>query len=182
MFASFRSLTPAETQLARHVFGNSMDYARVRVHRGRLIPLLQHERIAMSPFGTMHFPPPIYRDDFAAADIGARHLFIHEMAHVWQHALGLKLWLDGSILACKGGYRNHSCYRYRDWLGQCDALNQFNMEQQADIIADFFVFRHTRDDAHVRRIIAAFRDNPADVRLLPRHTDFITPAAGARTR
>ncbi|QMT33329.1 type IV secretion protein Rhs [Conchiformibius steedae DSM 2580] len=168
----FRPLTPAETELARSVFGHSIDYPRVRVHRGRLIPLLQNGRVAMSPFGTMHFPPSLYRSDFAAADISAQHLFIHEMTHIWQHALGLKLWLDGSILACKGGYKNNICYRYHSQLAQHHTFSQFNMEQQADIIADYFVFRHTRNHPQIQKILADFSANPANRALLPAHTDF----------
>lgn len=168
--SSLRPLTSGETELARSVFGDSIDYARVRVHRGRLIPLLQHEHTAMSPFGVMHYPPPLYEADFSQSD--KRRLFIHEMAHIWQHALGLKLWLDGGIIACKGGYgKGLPAYRYHDHLDGRNCLSQFNMEQQADIIADYFVFRVSSNNAQLRRVLDGFVRNPGDALLLPKHTD-----------
>lgn len=168
---SRRRLTAGETELARSVFGSSIDYDKVRIHHGRLIPALQNARTAMSPFGVMHYPPALYEADFSQSN--KRHLFIHEMTHIWQHTLGLQLWLDGSILACKGGYgRDLPAYRYDHYLNGRTCLSEFNMEQQADIIADYFVFRVSSAGARLRQILDGFIHNPADTALLPKHTDF----------
>lgn len=167
-----RRLTDGEIALAQSVYQSSLNYDRIRIHKGRLIPFFQNGKIAMSPFGTMHFPPDLYVDDFSQGSITKQHLFIHEMAHIWQYQLGLTLWLDGAILSAKGGYRGNVCYAYDDWSKSCEQFNQFNMEQQADLIADWFVFQHTRKNPRIQAIMQAFLDNPSDVNLLPKHAEF----------
>ena len=51
----YRKLTLGEITLAQTVYQNSLNYDKIFIHKGRLIPLFQNEKIAMSPFGTMHF-------------------------------------------------------------------------------------------------------------------------------
>lgn len=166
-----RRLSVGEIQLAQSVFHNSIDYQHVRVHHGRLIPILQHAHTAMSPFGVMHFPAKLYESDFSQSR--KKHLFIHEMTHVWQYHLGLKLWLDGGILACKGGYgKGLPAYRYDHYLTKRTLLSEFNMEQQADIIADYFILGLHKNNAALRQILALFIENPNNKALLPTHTAF----------
>ena len=167
-----RRLTQGERQLLRLIYQDSVDYDRVWVYKGRFIPFVQHRKTAMTPFGAMHFPPALYRADFSQEDASMRHLFVHEMAHVWQHQLGLRLWKDGMKLALKGGYRAHACYAYESSLKTCQQFHQFNMEQQADLIADWFVFRHTQNNPHIQVIMRDFLDNPNNPQLLPQHANF----------
>ena len=173
----YRKLTLGEITLAQTVYQNSFNYDKIFIHKGRLIPLFQNEKIAMSPFGTMHFPPALYVDDFSTASITKQHLFIHEMAHVWQYQLGLMTWLDGAILGMKGGYRGNACYAYSDRVGVCQRFNQFNMEQQADLIADWFIFKNTQNNPQVKMIMSEFISNPSNVHLLPVHAEFRFQAA-----
>lgn len=172
-----RKLTAGEIALAQSVYQSSLNYDRIRIHKGKLIPYFQYNRVAMSPFGTMHFPRDLYVDDFSQADTSKQHLFIHEMAHVWQHQLGLKLWLDGAILGAKGGYRNNVCYAYEAHCATRERLNQFNMEQQADLIADWFIFKNTRNNPKIQEIMREFIANPNNPDLLPRHAEFRFQAA-----
>ncbi|QMT31238.1 type IV secretion protein Rhs [Alysiella filiformis] len=172
-----RKLTSGEIALAQSVYQGSLNYERIRIHKGKLIPFLQYNRVAMSPFGTMHFPKSLYQNDFSQASISARHLFIHEMAHIWQHQLGLRLWLDGAILGAKGGYKNNECYAYAHRVNQCEHFSQFNMEQQADLIADWFVFQNTQNNPQIQKIMRDFIDNPNNVALLPTHAEFRFQAA-----
>lgn len=169
---SYRKLTAGEIALAQSVYQNSLDYDKIRIHHGRLIPFFQHPKTAMSPFGTMHFPEQTYVDDFSSADVSKQHFFIHEMAHVWQYQLGLKLWLDGVILTAKGGYRDNACYQYEHHVGNCQHLSELNMEQQADVIADWFIFKHTQSQAKVQKLMRDFIVNPSDPNLLPKHAEF----------
>ncbi len=174
---TYRKLTAGEITLAQSVYQNSLNYQNIRIHKGRLIPFFQHESVAMSPFGTMHFPSALYVDDFSTADQSKQHLFIHEMAHIWQFQLGLTLWLDGMILTAKGGYRANQCYAYEHRVGVCEHFSDFNMEQQADLIADWFIFRHTRNNKKIQQIMQSFIHNPSDVNLLPKHAEFRFQAA-----
>mgnify|MGYP006879915684 FL=1 len=73
------------------MFGDAIDYARVRVRRYKWI-FFQPRRIVMAPMGDLHFHPKggVYCDDFSCpaggrdAELQAKGLFLHEMTHVWQ--------------------------------------------------------------------------------------------------
>ena len=80
-----RALTDGEVELARSVFGDAIDYARVRVCRSKWT-FFQPRRVVMAPMGALHFHPhgDLYCDDFGAASQSLKGLFIHEMVHVWQ--------------------------------------------------------------------------------------------------
>lgn len=82
-----RALTPGEINLARSVFGSTIFYQSVLVHCDSYLPFgLQNQYTAMSPNGELYFRRALYRPDFTAHHL-AQHLFVHEMAHVWQHQL-----------------------------------------------------------------------------------------------
>lgn len=177
-----RPLTSGEIALVRRVFGQAIDCARVRVRQGRFLPFTGDN--AMAPLGVLHFPPGSYRADFSAAPPATQVWFIHEMAHVWQHQLGLSVLWHGIVLACKGGYRQGGpAYAYDPVSHAGRTLRDFNMEQQAELIAHHFDARHLaasdggRQHPHRARllpfyeaVLADFLRNPADASLLPRHT------------
>ncbi|ULJ60316.1 type IV secretion protein Rhs [Wielerella bovis] len=167
-----RRLTSSERKLLHPIYRDSIDYDRVWIHKGRFIPFFQQRHTAMTPFGTIHMPPDLYHADYAQTDASMRHLFVHEMAHVWQYQLGLRLWQDGLKLAIKGGYRAQACYAYTGSLKHCTHFSQFNMEQQANLIADWFVFRHTQKNPHIQNIMQDFIRNPNNTHLLPQHARF----------
>src|SRR3546814_9219114 len=78
-----RPLTAGEVALARHVFGEAIDYARATIARGKWA-FFQPRRVVMAPSGCIHFHPrgTLYRDDFADAALTDQGLFIHEMTHI----------------------------------------------------------------------------------------------------
>jgi len=130
--AMSRPLTPGETALARTVFGNAIDYARVRIHR-RKWAFFQPRHIVMAPMGHIHFHPEgsRYRDDFAAADLQSQALFIHEMVHVWQHQRGIFLPL-----------RRLPWARYDYVFTPGRPLARYGIEQQAMLVQHAFQLRH----------------------------------------
>lgn len=173
-----RSLTPGEVRLARQMFGTSVDYGRVKVHKGRLLPGSGDN--AMTPFGEMHFPDGGYRDDFAHASDACKVWFMHEMTHVWQHQLGCSVMCQGAMLALKGGYgRRARAYDYDPERDQGKAFSEFNMEQQGELIAHCFDARHLVNNPSVwhpqrvallpfyEAVLTDFLRNPADPSLLP---------------
>lgn len=171
-WSAYRRLTEGEIVLAQTVYQNSLDYYKIRIHKGKFIPLFQKDKIAMSPLGTMHFPPALYVSDFSVANKVKQHLFIHEMAHIWQYQLGLNICLDGIILSLKGGYRTNACYAYNSYVSVFQQFNQFNMEQQADLIADWFIFKNIQNNQKIKSIMAEFTANPNNINLLPKHAEF----------
>lgn len=141
-----RSLTFGEIEMARLVFGDSVDYSRVKVHNHGywLLFGFQHEKTAVTPNGEMYFPEKIYFDDYSAVDIGYQQLFIHEMTHVWQYQLGYNVKLVR-------GPRPGMSYDYI--LDESKRFHNYNMEAQGDMLADYFlvIFRNSQEKMNNRR-------------------------------
>lgn len=126
-----RPLTLGEIALARTVFGEAIDYAKVRIHRRKWV-FFQPPHVVMAPMGHIHFHPrgDRHRDDFAAADLGAQALFIHEMVHVWQHQSGIFLPL-----------RRLPWARYDYRFEPHRPLTRYGIEQQAMLVQHAFLLR-----------------------------------------
>jgi hypothetical protein len=157
--------------MARLVFGAAIDYARVRIFSRCYLPFgLQPANCAMSPNGSIYFHPSCHLANYAAADFPARHWFMHEMAHVWQHQLGYPVRLRGAI-------RLGLQYTYK--LEADATLADFNMEAQGDVLADYFALKHLRQPGVMRQrqyagslalyesVLALFLAQPKDRRNLP---------------
>ncbi|AKJ03880.1 hypothetical protein ATI61_116129 [Archangium gephyra] len=79
-------LAPRQIAELRKVFGDSLDYERVRLKVGRLGLL----SLAGRPFvlgHTLYVPRDIPRTDAAALQL-PMHLLIQEMGHIWQYQAG----------------------------------------------------------------------------------------------
>ncbi|CAI0934326.1 type IV secretion protein Rhs [Serratia proteamaculans] len=125
---TLRLLTPGEIGLAKTVFGGSIIYGKVWVHHGSYLPFgLQNRNTAMSPNGELYFRE-WYTPDFSSQGYSYKHLFIHEMAHVWQYQRGM--WVK-----TRGLYSWLANYSYE--LDETKTLKNYSMEQQAQIIADY---------------------------------------------
>jgi hypothetical protein len=126
-----RPLTPGETDLARSMFGDAIDYERVSLSRTKWA-FFQPRRVVMAPLGCIHFHPKgsLWRDDFAAAALTDQGLFIHEMTHIWQHQRGVYLPLA-----------RHPFCRYGYSLKPGQPLLRYGIEQQAEIVRHAFLLR-----------------------------------------
>ena len=128
-----RRLTDGEVALARTIFGDAIDYAKVSIRRRKFWPL-QPRRITMAPRGHLHFHPlgEAYCDDFSDATQGRQGLFVHEMTHVWQaQARG-----EWHLLL-----RRHPFCRYDYTLAPGRPLERYGIEQQAEIVRHAFLLR-----------------------------------------
>jgi hypothetical protein len=104
------------------------------VQRRKFFPL--HPRgVTMAPMGHLHFHPAAahYCDDFAAAPLALQGHFIHEMVHVWQAQRRGRWYL---IL------RRHPWCRYDYALKPGWRLEQYGLEQQAEIVRHAFLVRN----------------------------------------
>jgi hypothetical protein len=128
---SARPLSAGEIALAGSVFGDAIDYAKVRVHQRKYWPFHPRGWI-MAPDGQLWLHPdgPLAGIDFAEAGIALQGLFIHEMMHVWQHQHGMRLLL-----------RRHPFCRYAYRLAPGKPLARYGVEQQAEIVRDAFLAR-----------------------------------------
>ena len=126
-----RSLTPGEIALARSVFGNAVDYGRVRLVKGKWWPF--HPRgAAMAPTGNIHFHPEGggWSDDFSLESVGRQGFFIHEMTHVWQAQVKGRFYL---VLM------RHPFCRYDYALTPGKRFEDYGLEQQAEIVTHRFL-------------------------------------------
>ena len=173
-----RGLTSGEIAMARQIFGDSIDYGRVRVHNGEYLWFgLQPNDTAMTPNGEMYFNPDRFREDFSPL-ANSYHRdqawFMHEMTHVWQYQLGYPVkWKRGNPLGWI------MSYKYK--VDPAKRFSDYNMEEQGDIIRDYFSLkilrnRHVVVQEEYRRldhlpdlesILVDFLKQPADVRHLP---------------
>ncbi|MEL6874378.1 MAG: vgr related protein [Pseudomonadota bacterium] len=126
-----RPLSRAEINLCRSVFGDAIDYDRVRVFNRKWWPF-QPKHVTMAPDGNLWFHPRggKFCDDYCTADLNLQGLFIHEMVHVWQHQQGVFLPLV-----------RHPFCRYDYDLEPGRKFREYNVEQQAEIIRHVFLLR-----------------------------------------
>jgi hypothetical protein len=126
-----RSLTPGEIALARSVFGDSIDYSRVKMVKGKWWPF--HPRnAAMAPMGNIYFHPEgqVWSDDFSREPLRRQRFFIHEMTHVWQTQAKGRFYLP---------LMRHPFCRYRYVVKPGQPFDRYGLEQQAEIVADVFL-------------------------------------------
>jgi hypothetical protein len=128
-----RPLTRPERDLAAVMFGDTIDYGQVRIHRRTWWPF-QPRRITMAPDGDLWFHPeaPHYRECFGCEDLPAQAHFIHEMTHVWQATRRGKYWLP---------LMRHPFCRYDYILKPGKRFDRYGIEQQAEMVKHAFLAR-----------------------------------------
>jgi len=132
-----RGLTINERALAETVFQETLDYERIRIHDDKYV-FFQANNVLMTPNGEIYAPGTMYRTDYAAEELNYRELFIHELAHVWQYQIGvLSPRIAGLYEFLKNGFIYHRAYRYILESGR--DLIDYGMEQQAAMVADYFL-------------------------------------------
>lgn len=128
-----RFLTKGERTLASSVFGDAIDYDRVRIHNRKWWPF-QGKRITMAPDGDLWFHPGngLFCDDFCNTPLTRQGLFIHEMMHVLQAQRGGRWYLP---------LMRHPFCRYDYKLRPGKPFNHYGLEQQAEIVRHAFLLR-----------------------------------------
>jgi len=130
-----RSLTSAEEQEARSVFGKSINYSKVRIDEHSLLSWIgakikRCSGMSVTTFHTINFNRKI-RTEAGNSDM---KWLIHELAHVVQMEYeGSKYLVEAFHAQVTEGY----AYR----LGSKPHLCEYNREQQASIVADYYIAR-----------------------------------------
>lgn len=132
-----RLLTLGEINLAKTLYGFSIRYNEVWIHRGSYLPFnMQNFNTAMTPNGEIYFMEGTYEPDFSMSHVkmsreyGA-HLFLHEMMHVWQHQRGM-------MVRTRGAFSWAVDYSYV--LDKLQLLD-YGLEQQASIVSDYWLLK-----------------------------------------
>lgn len=131
----WRYLTDCETRMAKAIFGNSIDYSAVKIHREKY-SIGQSDDETVTPNGQMYLSPKNkgYADDYCSTGPDSRAHFIHEMTHVWQYQHGINVvWRRALGTA---GITNDAAYDYHLEAGK--PLSEYGIEQQAAIVQDYF--------------------------------------------
>lgn len=129
-----RALTTGEIALARSVFGNAIDYCKVRLIKGKWWPF-QPRNAAMAPDGNIYFHPVAggWSDDFGQEPLPRQGFFIHEMTHVWQAQKGGRFYLP---------LMRHAFCRYSYHLKPGKPFARYGIEQQAEMVRHRFLADH----------------------------------------
>ena len=125
-----RALTAGELTAAKGVFGDAIDWDRVRIHARGFTPF-QPKHVAVSPLGAVHYRRADCLSDFSTSWSDMAWL-IHELVHVWQFQTGV--WV-----IVRGLFERRYAYGVLD---PATPLHRYGIEQQAAIVEDWF--RRTR--------------------------------------
>jgi hypothetical protein len=162
-YGESRALTKGEIELAKTVFGNSVDYSKVRLYH-RHYPILgigHDDNTAVTPDGNMYYPTAIYENDFSK---GNRGLFMHEMTHVWQKQHGRDPQLEGIGLGISSFGNYASAYEFK--LDPKKDFKDYNIEQQGRLIERYFSYKERQTNPEVF--------TPTDYAALEKHP-FVAP-------
>jgi hypothetical protein len=122
------------------IFRDGIDYDAIQIiHAAHPF---QPSDAYMTPRGHIYAPGHLYRADWAGPDVSAvsRAELVHEVTHIWQFANGVDVLEEGveQLIRYRGRYE--ASYRYRLQLGR--DLEDFNIEQQAAILEDYYRIRY----------------------------------------
>ncbi|EPS5686634.1 vgr related protein [Cronobacter sakazakii] len=148
-----RHLTPGEIKEAKLLLKNSINYQNVFIHNEAWFPFgLQTAHTAVSPDGDIYFLPSEYRENFASSTLRLQHLFMHEMMHVWQYQHGYHVKLRGMF---------SWAVSYFYTLERGRSLKTYALEQQACIVADYWVLKYysVRQWAQLKKCLNPFSFN-----------------------
>jgi len=135
-----RGLTDGEKSMLWPIFREGIDYDAVQIiHAAHPF---QPSDAYMAPRGHIYAPGHLFKEDWAGPDVSAvsRAELVHEMTHVWQFANGDEVLVEGveQLIATRGDY--DKAYRYM--LDPFNDLMDYNIEQQAAILEDYYRIRY----------------------------------------
>lgn len=138
-----RKLTKGEIELARTIYGDHINYEEPRIFRGERSAYFMPIDRVHAPDGNIYFPPGAidrYHSDFSKTGTARdKALFIHELAHVWQHQNGVPLSGDvlfqATLLKPFGGDPyDYASNMYKD-------STKLPIEAQAQVMSDLYLRR-----------------------------------------
>jgi hypothetical protein len=131
-----RLLTPGEKHLLKPVFQNTLNYHSISCDSNKAN--IGGEGNSITPAGMPYMSQKFYCEDFASKETEAfpQWVFVHEIGHVWQWQHGRYPVNEaiGVYVSKAGNYQQ--AYPYDLMPGK--DLMEYNFEQQASIIADYW--------------------------------------------
>lgn len=133
-----RKLTQGEICIAQQVFGNLINYDKVKIFN---IPYLPWQPIHMfiAPNGNIFVHRQNFSTDYSKTSLSLQAIFIHEMTHIMQYQQHTNVILKGALLQL-GYYLSFKKYNpYTYQIIQDKKFKEYNIEQQGDIARDIFL-------------------------------------------
>lgn len=130
-----RSLTAIEEKKARSIFGNKIDYSKVNIDEASFLAWLgaklkRRSGMGITTFHTINFNRKLN----TAAGSSDMKWLIHELTHVAQmEHTGSRYLVEAFHAQASAGYE------YR--AGEKKHFREYNREQQACIVADYYIVR-----------------------------------------
>lgn len=143
-----RLLTTGERAIAHSVFGDSLALDDIRLKTAWWV--LKH--YAVSPNGNIYFHPDDWVADFSQQSIAQQSWLVHELTHVWQLQQGVAV-LRRAVLD----------RRYRYQLVTDKPFLAYGIEQQAQMVQDYFVQRARGQDCSALAACIPFAHAQADI-------------------
>jgi hypothetical protein len=128
-----RALTEGEIEMAKQVFGDDIDYTKVKIYNKKWFAF-QSKDTVMTPNGNIYYNPKsdLYFDDFSKVAgshaIVVKETFMHEMTHVWQKQ-------QGKSVAVRATFNR----RYNYTLAPNKSFASYGIEQQGRIVGDYYL-------------------------------------------
>jgi len=123
-----RPLTSSEAQAVREIFGDQLSIRRIRI-----------DEYAFGGPKSHHFA---YVSFYTINSWGAlsKETFVHEMMHIWQYVQMGSVYIPRALSAqfSEEGYDYGGLSKLVKAVQSGKGLHDFNLEQQGDIIADYF--------------------------------------------
>ncbi|HEY0900530.1 MAG TPA: hypothetical protein VGD95_00270, partial [Micavibrio sp.] len=134
-----RALNPDEITVARKYFGDRIDYKNVKVFSRAFMLIPNDGYSGMTPNGHLYFAKKHnYSPNFTNTPELMRS-FIHEMTHVAQYQSGVDVPRQAFVTWLKHGFNYYAAYDYE--IEKAPSYNDLNLEQQADMMADYYTKR-----------------------------------------
>jgi len=131
-----RKITDVERSLLRMVFEETLPYPKLEVATNDWN--IGGKTNSITPEDVPYLSTTIWCADFSGVSVpkNDQSTFIHEFTHVWQHYHGVHKLLSAAwaYISNKGDYDDAYWYD----LADSDDLTDYNLEQQAAIIEDFW--------------------------------------------
>ena len=126
-----RPLQDWEIKMAKTVYGNSIDYQLVRIDETAWAGPKQYHFCYVS-FNLINCWKRM-----------ANHILIHELMHIWQYQKMGAIYMIRALIAqhTHMGYNYGGVEAIQKKLTNKERLLDFNFEQQADVVADYFLLQ-----------------------------------------
>jgi hypothetical protein len=131
-----RELTVGEIKFLEPIFGRTLHYYAIHCDINKHQLGGPDNSITLS--GNPLFAQQVYEEDFSKADINSQWIFVHEVTHAWQWQHGRYPVWEGLGLAMRHGAKHYDkSYPYD--LNGGKNFDDYNLEQQASIMADYWI-------------------------------------------